>query len=330
MDVARAARVSRTTASAALGGAGRISHETRQHVQAVARGLGYVANPAARHLQRGRKGAIGLYIPDNLTGFAFYLEFAFGAAAAARERAYALTLLPRADGAAAPVLASQVDGVLIVDPLVGDPFVPRLLESGLPVVASERYLEDDRQPQVTVETEHREAIAALLEHLWAQGARRPALLTLTLEFAWSRLVQETYEAWCREHRVRPCIRLLADGCDPTTVRGVARGLLDEPASPDAIVSAPDGTALGVLGAAHDVGRVVGRDVLVASCVDSLPMQFAHPSITAIDLRPREIGRDGANVLLRILHGEDPPTTLHRPRPQLVVRQSTVGDQSLAG
>ena len=61
IDVARAANVSRTTASAALGGHGRISAETRAHVEAVAARLGYVANPAARHLQGGRKGAIALY-----------------------------------------------------------------------------------------------------------------------------------------------------------------------------------------------------------------------------------------------------------------------------
>src|SRR5690242_14101513 len=41
VDVAERAGVSRTTASAALGGRGRIGEETRRHVLAVAAAMGY-------------------------------------------------------------------------------------------------------------------------------------------------------------------------------------------------------------------------------------------------------------------------------------------------
>lgn len=322
MDVARAAGVSRTTASAALGGSGRISAATRERVQAVAQRLGYVANPAARHLQGRRRGAIGLYVPDNLAGFAFYMEYAFGAAAAARESGFALTLLPRPQDAPMSTVRAQVDGILIVDPLVDDAMTPALLNSGLPVVASERYLGDEGQPEVTVETEHGEAIAALLDHVRDAGARAPALLNMTLQFAWCRLVDDVYRRWCLQHDVEPRVRPLPDGCAPEEVRAIGRRLFEEPSPPDAIVSAPDGTALAAASAVRDAGLSVGSDVLVASCVDSLAMQYAAPPITAIDIRPREIGRDGAAALLAILRGEEPPPTVRRGRPQLVIRAST--------
>jgi DNA-binding LacI/PurR family transcriptional regulator len=324
IEVARAANVSRTTASAALGGAGRISPETRAHVQAVAARLGYVANPAARHLQGGRKGAVALYVPDHLTGYAFYMDFAIGAAEAAREQAFALTLLLRAAEAPITTLVSHVDGFLLVDPFVGDPGVALLLETGLPTVAAERYLDDARQPHVTVESEHREAFTELLDHLWTQGARSPALLNVDLDFAWARLVDDVYLTWCAERGIPPRLRHIPAPSGADEVRALSRELLEDPDAPDAIVAAPDGTALGVLGAVRDVGRRAGEDVLVASGVDSVAMQYASPPITAIDMRPREIGRDAANVLLRLLRGDTFPASVRRGRPELSVRGSTTG------
>ncbi len=328
MDVARAARVSRTTASAALGGAGRISPATRDHVRAVAETLGYVANPAARHLQGGRRGAIGLYVPDTLTGYAFYMEFAFGAAEAARREGFAMTLMAPSPEAPVGSLIAHVDGIVIVDPQVGDPVVPGLIDSPLPVLAAERVL-DGPQPAVTVETEHAAAIGELLDHLGERGARAPALLNLELEFAWTRLVGDVYRRWCAERGIEPRERLVPATSDPDVVRAIARTLLDEPAAPDAIVSAPDGTALAVLSAARDAGRTPGEDLLVASCVDSLAMQLATPPLTAIALQPRAIGRDAAETLIRVVFGETVPATVRRGRPVLVPRASTGARERVA-
>jgi DNA-binding LacI/PurR family transcriptional regulator len=322
IDIARAAGVSRTTASAALGAAGRISADTREHVRAVAAGLGYVVNPTARHLRAGRNGAIGIYVPENLFAFAFYMEFVFGAAEASRHDAFAVTLIaPAADAAdAAPV--RHVDGVIVVDPVVGDPVVRALMEAETPVVAAERYLEDGPQPIVTIETEYAAAQRELLDHVWDRGARAPALLSVPIEFAWKRRIEEIYRTWCGAHGVQPRIRRLTHGDDPDAVREQVRTLLREGEPIDAIVAAVDGAALGALGAARDLGREVGGDLLVASCVDSLAMRFATPAITSIETPPRAIGGDAARVLLDVLRGEDVPPTVRRPQPPIAVRGST--------
>jgi DNA-binding LacI/PurR family transcriptional regulator len=318
VDIARAAGVSRTTASAALGGAGRISGSTREHVRAVAADLGYVANPTARHLQAGRTGAIGIYVPENLFAFGFYMEFVFGAAEASREGAFALTLMSAPSQA--PI--GHVDGVIVVDPVVGDPVIRQLLASRVPVVAAERHLEPGPQPLVTIETEYGLAQRELLDHLWERGARAPALLSIPIEFSWKRIVEATYRAWCAEHEVQPRIRVLERGADPEAVHHQARALLEEPEPTDAIVAAADGTALGALGAARDLGREVGHDLLLASCIDSVAMRLATPAITAIEAPPREIGRDAAQVLLAVLRGDDVPATIRRPQPALAIREST--------
>src|SRR6476661_126954 len=245
VDIAAAAGVSRTTASAALGGAGRISETTREHVRAVAAGLGYVANPTARHLKAGRTGALGIYVPENLFGFGFYMAFVFGAAEASRAEDFALTLI------AAPPLG-HVDGVIVVDPVVGDAFARHLMSSGRPVVAAERYLDPGPGPVATIRTEYGLAQRELLDHLWERGARAPVLLSIAVEFSWKRTMEDVYRAWCAERGVPARIRVLESATDPEAVRRQARAILEAPERLDAVVAMADGTALGVLGAARDL------------------------------------------------------------------------------
>ncbi len=73
-----------------------------------------------------------------------------------------------------------------------------------------------------------------------------------------------------------------------------------------------------------VEQVVGEDVLLASCVDSPAMRYARPAMTALELSARDIGRDAARVLLRLLAGDELPPLVRRARPILCARESTRG------
>lgn len=322
LDVARAAGVSRTTASAALGGSGRLSPETRERVAAVAQRLGYTANPIARHLRRGRMGAVGLHLPAHVTGLAYYMEFVFGAVERAREDGVAVTLL----APSAPV-RSHVDGFVVVDPLLGDPAVAALLESGLPVVSGERLAGEGTPPAAVVESDHAGGLRELLDHVAERGARAPALIAPSEASAWAHVLRATYRGWCGERGVEPRLRDVAFNAAPDEVRLVARELLAGGRAqdgPDAIVSAPDGAALGTIAAASDAGVRVGHDLLVAACVDSAAMGLASPPITALDLHPRAFGRRCVASLLSLLAGEQPPAGPLRQPVDLVVRASTAG------
>ena len=337
LDVARAAGVSRTTASAALGGSGRLSEETRAHVEAVARRLGYRANPVARHLRRGRIGAIGLHLPSQTTGLAYYMAFAFGVVEQAQREGLSVTLL--APDAATP---AQVDGFVVVDPLRDDPLVGALLSSGLPVVSGEQVAAGEPTPAAVVQADHAGGLRALLDHLADRGAVRPALLAPDEASAWAAALRATYDAWCAERRVLPHVRDVPFSATADVVRavsaellggrgraapgaGAARGAGAAGAAgaprPDAIVCAPDGSALGAIAAAQEAGLTVGQDLLVAACVDSAAMALASPPVTALELHPRAFGRRCATALLALLAGERPaPETLRQPV-ELVVRAS---------
>ena len=63
-DVAKAANVSVTTVSRLLNGSLELPDATRMRIEKAIRELGYVPNPHARRLSRGRSDTIGLVIPD--------------------------------------------------------------------------------------------------------------------------------------------------------------------------------------------------------------------------------------------------------------------------
>ncbi|WP_308208014.1 LacI family DNA-binding transcriptional regulator [Actinomadura madurae] len=327
LDVARAAGVSRTTASAALGGSGRISDDTREKVVMVAETLGYTANPAARNLRRGRLGVLGISLPGQVAGMEFYMRFVLGAAERARADHFAVTLLEASDMPAA-LVSDYVDGLIVVDPLVDDLDVAALMASGKPVVTSERYLGDGPPPVGVVEGDHQAALVELLDHLVAQGATMPALIAPGDNSSWGRTLHSAYLGWCEARGIVPQLSDTAFNATRSKVWQVTRELLTKPPRPDAIVSAPDGAALGVLDAARERGLRVGHDLLVAACVDSTPFEFVQPSITALDQHPRDLGGHCAEALLRHLAGGPARETAERHRIDLVVRESTAGGISV--
>lgn len=314
LDVAREARVSRTTVSAALSSTGRVSGATRDHVRAVATQLGYAPNQAARNLRRSRTGAIGLHLPEQVTGLAYYMEFTFGVVDRAKQDDVAVVLSSSAHSSA--LTAKITDGIIAVDLLDGDPLVEELVSRNLPLVTGEHGRQAVGSNGGTVWSDHRSSMLELLDHLRSQGSRRPAFLGPGTSSDWGRSLHRGYQDWCFEHGVPANAADLAFNASAAEVRKESRHLLRADPRPDAIVCAPDGSAIGVLAAAAEYNLTPGKDLLVASCVDSSVMQMANPPITSIELDPRGMGARCAEMIMRLVQepGSGPweekhPTTL---------------------
>jgi DNA-binding LacI/PurR family transcriptional regulator len=321
-DVARAAGVSTTTVSDALSGRGRLPAATRRHVAAVAGRLGYRANPAARSLRAQRVGSIGLYLPAEAGNFAYYLELAAGAASAALGHGLALTLIPHSDDPSL-LAAFPVDGLIAVDPVVGDPAVPAFSALGIPVVTCEQDLTPGAAHAGLVAGDYRPVMTSLLDHLAAQGVRRVALIAPGPETAWGLELRGAYQAWCSRHAEAPLLYDVPFPGSPELVRAAAVHALRTDPVPDAVVSGIDGGAIGAMLAAAEAGLRVPEDLLIASCVDSPALRTCSPAITALDLRPDEMGRRLAGLMHGLLDGTIPAGTAESVPARLVIRPSTV-------
>ncbi|MEU0949260.1 LacI family DNA-binding transcriptional regulator [Streptomyces canus] len=313
-DVARAAGVSKTTASDALRGHGRVSDATRRAVLDTARRLGYTPNRSARSLRTSVTDTIALHIPEFLTSAEYYMSFVFGVAEQAARTGLNVTLVSSGR-------LPQADGLILCDPMPDNPVVDQLMTAGLPVVTAERYGGDSR-PAGVIWSDHETALTELLDHLRTRGARRPALIASDSTADWALTLQHTYAHWCAEHGMQRLLRKAPFGSSSEVLRGVVGELLAEAPETDAIVCAADGAAAAVLPEIRSAGRVVGKDLLLASCVDSLAMRTAEPPITSIDLRPRHMGAECVRLLCELLAGEAPRGTTRTLAIDMIVRAST--------
>ncbi|KPI02799.1 transcriptional regulator, LacI family [Actinobacteria bacterium OK074] len=319
-DVARVAAVSKTTASDALRGHGRVAGATRQAVLDAAEHLGYAPNRSARSLRTSVTDTIALHIPEFLTSAEYYMSFVFGVAEQAARAGLNVTLVSSGQlphRGAVP----QVDGIVLCDPAAGDPVVDQLMNSGLPVVTAERYV-GDKEATGVVWSDHATSLTGLLDHLHARGARRPAFVASDTTSDWSLTHQRTHARWCAEHAVPRLLRKVPFGSPPEVHQAVVRELLATAPELDAIVFAADGAAAAVLPELRAAGRTVGDDLLLASCVDSTAMRTAEPPVTAVDLRPRTMGAECARLLCEILSGEVARGTERTLSIEMRVRAST--------
>lgn len=325
LDVARAAGVSKSTVSDALQGSGRVAEATRDRIRQIADELGYRPNSAARRLRRASTGAIGLHLPQTATRLDYYMNLAFGAVERAQEAGLDVILLGAAAAAHGP-LANRVDGLLVIDPEVGDAAVPGLLDAGVPVVTGERYLGPNPAPSAAVVCDNAASLTVLLDHVRDRGARTPGLLAPESHSAWAQALRTAAHTWTTRHGIPVAVRTVPFAATPAEAADATRALLTADPAVDAVICAPDGAAPGVLQAATALGRAVGRDFQLASCVDGVAVRSCDPPLTAVDLRPAVYGRACAELLCDILAGRTAPDTVRRHEWALETRASTQCDR----
>ncbi|SDL61930.1 LacI family DNA-binding transcriptional regulator [Microbacterium azadirachtae] len=321
-DIADRLGVSRSTASFAITGRGRVSEEMRRRVHEVADELGYRPNTVARHLKGSRTGMLALRLPPDSTTMSYYMEATFGVVEEANRAGMTVIMLPTEQGADR---ADQLtaDAVILLDPDLNDPVVHTLLAGRLPVITGEPTPAGLPEPRAWVTSEHAPAVRELMDHLLESGMRRPAMLFPELRGYWALTVRDAFEQWCAEHGLHPRISEVEHPAPPEVIHAAVSDLLaeDDEDPVDAIVSVSDGTVLSVVTSAQQLGRRVGEDLLVAALVDTEVLSLTRPSITAIDLHAREFGRRCVRAALAVLDGtaddegapirEVVPITVHR-------------------
>ena len=328
-DVAREARVSITTVSHVLSGKRPVSARTRQTVLAAATRLQYRPTVAARGLATGRTMAIGLQFPmegEHLLLNPYFPALLGSLSAEATNEGYSFVLLPAHRSAEFPlesVLDTQrLDAAILVDPSSVNDVLPLLRGYGVPVVTVGRYLGHQRTHWV--DNDHRSAVRLVVEHLFDQGYRRPAMISLGHErYSYISDIEHAYRDQMAERNLAPRI-VRPEDLTERAGYDAAVSLLAGRSRPDAIIAAVDRQAIGVLGAAEELGLQVPGELGIVAEGDTLLARNSHPPLTSVDPRAAELGRAAIAVMQRVLAEGIPPS---RPVTQfvpvqLVARQST--------
>lgn len=336
-DVAREARVSITTVSHVLSGKRPVSARTRQAVLEAANRLQYHPTVAARGLATGRTMAVGLQFPmegEHLILNPYFPTLLGALSAEATKFGYSFVLLPAHRGTDFPLetlLETQrLDAAIVVDPSSANDVLPLLRRYGVPVITVGRSL--GRLRTHWVDNDNREAMKRAVDHLAKRGYQRPALVSLGHErFSYIADIEEGYRESSKE-RGFPATTARAEDLTERAGYDAAVTLLTRRARPDAIIAAVDRQAIGVLGAAKDLGIPVPEELGVVGEGDTVLARNAHPALTSVDPRAAELGRAAFGLLVRLL---DEQATPARPvteviRSALVERASTDRPATRAG
>lgn len=335
IDVARQANVSAGTVSNALTGKRPVAEETRVRIMQAIRDLGYQPNLLARGLVNQRSQTVGIVA----SGLDYYgpSRTLIGIDQEANALGYALLLdllhspmEANVDAVLNLLSARRVDGIIWAVHEIGNnrSWVASERLNRLPPIV---FLTMNPQPGVTVvNTDNFLGAKMATQHLLDLGRRSIGLISGPL--VW-------WEARERQRGWRDC--LLAAGREASenlTFHGdwkAASGeaglmaLVETRPDIDAVFVSNDDMALGVLRAAHRLGKRVPEDLAVVG-YDNMPdVPYFWPALSSVRPRLLEVGKLAIQTLHSIVeakrHNQDIETPeLQTLAPELIVRESTVG------
>lgn len=309
-EIAAEADVAVSTVSRALSNPERVSRATREHVQDVARRLGY-SHPRAKL----GDGLLALLVTD--IGNPHNASLIRGAEAQARAAGWSLVVGATADGAEAEAaqierLSTAVRGFLLAPSRLPEAEL-RSIGERVPVVLFNRDVPGFR----SVIVDSADGSRQIIEHLAALGHRSITYLAGPTSIwndgqRWRALSATAERLGLEIARVGPF--------EPTLDQGVAAADVGLRTGATALVAFNDLMAIGVLRGLRRRGVDVPGAVSVVGYDDIFGADFCQPSLTTVVGSPEQVGRTLVDLALGRIESR-PDTPISIPT-QLVVRDST--------
>lgn len=318
-DVAALAGVSKATATRALGNYGRISDETRERVLEAARSLGYSANAAARTMNTGRSGSLGI-VARGITNPVWPVAFQ-GMVDAARLHGIAVLFagsgfeVEQERKAIDLLLGKQVDGFIVSAADQHDAeHLNRIVSQGTPLVLWERRVPHVGAP--VVEADMRTASSELAVELLKRGHRRigfvstlalPRLMYTEGTELPATIIQDKVEGllapFSRAGIAPPLDLVRFPNRDASAVAAAFHSILDDPLPPTALIASDSQIAEVMLEVVRARGLRIPDELSLAMYDDLSWARLVDPPLTVITQPDYEMGRRAAQLAM----GQPAPT-----------------------
>lgn len=322
-DIAREAGVSTATVSRVLNDkAEGVGTETRRRIKELIASRGYEPCGVARGLATGKTRTIGLVIPD--IADPFFPLLVRGVEDALLSRGYGLLLcdsardIDREKEQVRMLLEKRVDGVILDSVLSDcDCQLDLLDERSVPFVLLDRMV-DARPDAAGVYADNRRGARMAAEHLRSRGARRLLFINGPSDLTVCRLRRAGVA------EVFPDFKEVSG--DFSTESG-GRALDAFPAAAgafpfDAVFAAGDRMAIGALRGLKRRGLRIPEDVQLVGFDGIETAALVEPALTTVAQPAFDMGRESAELLLRLVAGARPRRRVITLEPTLVVRDTT--------
>ncbi|MBU2582045.1 MAG: LacI family DNA-binding transcriptional regulator [Alphaproteobacteria bacterium] len=304
IDVARLAGVSPATVSRYSNQPDVVRYETRKRIESAIEELGYVPNGAARSLNMGASGTIGLIVPTIDNAIFAELAQAFSTALFRHSRTMLIAAhgydLTRESVLVESLIEHRVDALAVVGLKHEEPTFEILSKRDIPAVMLWNYRE--RQPFPCIGVDNREVGRVATEHLIELGHRDILFLFAGMRGN-DRAVDRrsgALSAMAAAGIDVPRARRAISPYDVQAAKELAVKALTATPRPTAIFSGNDVIALGVLFAAMSLGIRIPDDLSVIGIGDFRGSSAVEPGLTTVRIPARRIGRRGAEILIEML------------------------------
>jgi len=320
------AGVSRSTVSRVINNHPNISIEVRERVQQVINETGYQPNQAARSLVSNQSSILGLVIPNIIQAVftdPYYPSLIQGITSACNQHGYTLALFLfhtlEEERATMQRFTSNslVDGLIITADNDNNPFVPKLVDRGVPFVYIGRPA--DSTGVTYVDVDNYAGAYNATTHLIKLGYRRIAQIGTAHNTAG--VDRDKGYRQAMQDRNRGVNEELICYGDFTEKSGydAMKALLSQ--QPDAIFVQSDSMALGANRALREAGLRVPTDIALVGFDDLQPALLTEPPLTTIRQPIQRAGFTAAETLIdRLQNPDQPPQHIVLPT-ELVIRSS---------
>jgi LacI family transcriptional regulator len=322
-DVAQQAGVSVATVSRYINQNAPISTEAAARLQAVMEKLNYVPHASARKLATHKTQTIGLVLSD-ISGD-FFAPLLNGIEAITSQNGFDLLIsstrqLQRRKGQL-PIGPHNVDGLLIFADSLDTQDLELFYTKRFPMVMIHQTPPQTLSiPCVTVE--NKAASCKLVSHLIeAHGKRRIVFVGGPVEQEDSLWRETGYREALAAHDLTFDPGLVISGdFDRRVAKDAVRKLVESGVPFDAIFSADDESAVGVITALQDAGRKVPEEIAVVGFDDQIMSPYLTPPLTTVRAPTEEVGRQATMHLIKLIQGQDVAPLTLLPT-EIVIRRS---------
>jgi DNA-binding LacI/PurR family transcriptional regulator len=328
-DVAREAGVSIATVSYVLNNkTDSISDDTKHHVLATAKRIGYTPNVTARNLRFSQTRLIGYAwhdVPSDQVNSVMD-RFTYHLAHAAENEGYHILTFTHSRKDPSPVYdelirTRRLDAFILSATDRDDARVQLLHEAKFPFACFGRGTADT----LYVDVDGTEGVRMAVEHLVDLGHRKIAMIAWEDDATASHYRREGFVQVMNSYGLE-----IPDGFITYGRNGEAHGRnsfqqlyeLPQNERPTALVCSSDLEAIGAMNAAEEAGVEVGKDISIIG-FDDVPMsQYLRPALTTLRQPIEEV----ATLLISMLKNSINKKVVKQPQliipPELIIRAST--------
>lgn len=327
-DIAKQAKVSRSTVSRVVNGYPNVREDVRKRVLEVIQSTGYHPNAAARTLASQRSWTLGLVLPHSVSFFftdPYYPHLTKGIAQACNQYNYTLALFlvgtKEDEEKIFPRVSRRglLDGVLVQAGHHGDQqIIGLLVDSKMPLVVAGRPFRSDNVSYIDIDNVN--ASHNAVRHLIQIGYRRIGTIAGPVHSTVGLDRKEGYLKALKERGRELDESLIVEG-DFTETGGYYAMQRLLPAKPDAVFAASDIMAIGAMRAAREAGLRIPKDIAFVG-FDDLPIAtLSDIQLTTVRQPVIQFGIKAVELLLDLIeNGLHPPRRIIMDT-ELIIRDS---------